>query len=240
MFRKQNTYSTYKPPFQETDEKIKDLEKQSERLWNIQDNLSDYSTKKKVRELTNKVGDELLYEQLKKKNIQNAQYIQPRQTSKGKPLGRKCYRDDGYFYYSNYPNLLYKNHEPSEINRKGDISAAVDHFFHENRTNPDCQNYGMADETKMILLILCLGWIFPVGIIYGFVNIELSLLGMFFGIVAMAFISPIVSPILLLIVYPILIHKGNKHKTPREKAQARSTDSQFMTAGLISYFLGKK
>lgn len=53
MFRKQDTYSTYKPPFQETDEKIKDLEKQSERLWNIQDNLSDYSTKKKVRELTN-------------------------------------------------------------------------------------------------------------------------------------------------------------------------------------------
>ena len=66
MFRKQDTYSTYKPPFQETDEKIKDLEKQSERLWNIQDNFSDYSTKKKVRELTNKVGDELLYEQIKK------------------------------------------------------------------------------------------------------------------------------------------------------------------------------
>ncbi len=63
IFRKQDTY---KPPFQETDEKIKDLEKQSERLWDIQDNLSDYSTKKKVRELTNKVGDELLYEQLKK------------------------------------------------------------------------------------------------------------------------------------------------------------------------------
>ena len=211
----------------ERERRIERLEEYSNRLYEMQNT---HGLRNELTDIVNKVGDELLYNQLAEKHSKCIPTRAPRRERQTR--GYVCKNEKGEYYYSNFPNILYKrNPAPSNNGYMDGSPQAFANFANRNR-HKIYKKQGLSMTGKMIILFTAIFYPIPVGALVGCFQLGFSTASAIGGIIELFYVNLFISPILFGFIFLVFFWINDYNRSPTERRRAGRPPSSMITTSL--------